>query len=120
MNHPAAFLILGLLTGVLSGMVGIGGGIIVIPALIYLFGFSQHMAQGTTLAMMIPPVGILAAWMYYRQGQVNLHAAWLICLGFFIGGLFGGMLATHIPDTLLRKLFGIFLLIVSMRMLLAK
>jgi hypothetical protein len=68
----------GLLAGVVSGLVGIGGGVIVIPALIYLFGFSQHIAQGTTLAMLVPPIGILAALTYYRQGYVNLGVAALL------------------------------------------
>ena len=119
-NLVIAYLGLGLLAGVLSGIVGIGGGIIIIPALVFLFGFSQHMAQGTTLALLVPPVGILAAWMYYRQGYVNLNAALFICLGFFIGGFFGGLLGSHLPALLLRRIFGAGLLLLSLKMILGK
>jgi uncharacterized membrane protein YfcA len=69
------YVLLGLVAGVLSGLIGIGGGVIIVPALIFLFGLSQHEAQGTTLALLIPPVGILAAWTYYKQGYVNLEIA---------------------------------------------
>ena len=78
------FLILGLVAGIFGGIFGLGGGTILIPALVYIFGFSQHLAQGTTLAIMIPPIGLLAAWKYYTNGYVDLHAAPLICLGFFL------------------------------------
>jgi uncharacterized protein len=68
------YVILGLAAGIFSGLIGIGGGIIIIPALVFLFGFSQHQAQGTTLALLVPPIGLLAAWMYYTQGYVNMQA----------------------------------------------
>ena len=110
-------LLLGLAAGILGGLLGIGGGIIIIPALIFLFGFSQHMAQGTTLALMVPPIGLLAAWQYYKQGFVDLKIAGLICIGFFIGGLFGAKFANQIPDQILRKIFGAFLLLISLRMI---
>lgn len=90
-----------------------GGGIIVIPCLIYIFGFSQHAAQGTTLAMMIPPIGLLAAWVYYRQGHVNLPVAGLICLGFVLGGFLGAKFAVGLPEFILRKIFGVFLLLIA-------
>jgi hypothetical protein len=93
MNH-FLYILLGLAAGVLSGMIGIGGGTIIVPALVLLFGFSQHAAQGTTLALLVPPIGILAAWTYYRQGYVDLTVAGLICLGFFIGGFLGAKIAT--------------------------
>ena len=76
------FVVLGLAAGVLSGLFGIGGGLLIIPVLIYFFGMSQHLAQGTTLALMIPPIGLFAAWAYYKQGNVHLAAAAFICLGF--------------------------------------
>lgn len=114
------FIILGVTAGVASGLLGIGGGLILIPALVYLFGFTQHQAQGTTLALMVPPIGILAAWTYYRQGNVDLKAAGLICLGFIVGGLLGAQWATAIPRDILRRIFGIFLLMISLHMIFVK
>lgn len=114
------YLLLGLVAGMFSGLIGIGGAIIIIPALVILFGLSQHTAQGTTLALMVPPIGLLAAWMYHKQGFVDLKIAALICLGFFVGGLFGAKFATAIPDQFLRKIFGIVLLVVSLKMIFSK
>ena len=114
------YLLLGIVTGILSGLIGIGGAIIIIPSLVLFFGLSQHTAQGTTLALMVPPIGLLAAWTYYRAGFVDLKIAALICAGFFFGGLIGARFATEIPDQLLRKAFGVVLLIASMRMILFK
>jgi uncharacterized protein len=114
------FIILGVMAGMLSGLIGIGGGIIIVPALIFIFGFSQHQAQGTTLALMVPPIGILAAWTYYKQGHVDLHAALFICIGFLAGSIFGAKLAASISDTILEKTFGIILLLVSLKMIFAK
>jgi len=114
------FLLLGLVAGVLSGLVGIGGGTIIIPALVFLFGFTQHKAQGTTLALLVPPIGILAAWTYYKQGFVDLKAAMFIVLGFFLGGLLGARVAVGVPDTVLRKVFGVYLLVVAVQMFFGK
>src|SRR5512136_2111705 len=111
------YLILGIFAGTLSGLVGIGGGIVIVPALVFLFGFSQQTAQGTTLALMVPPIGILAAWTYYRQGFVDLRAAGLICAGFLVGGLFGAKLAVGLPGAVLRKVFGGALFLMSLRMI---
>jgi hypothetical protein len=113
-------LLLGLVAGVLSGILGIGGGIIIIPAMVFLFGMSQHTAQGTTLALMVPPIGLLAAWAYYKQGFVDLKMAGFICLGFFIGGLLGAEFAVEIPEPILKKIFGAVLLSVSLKMILGK
>jgi uncharacterized membrane protein YfcA len=107
------YLIIGVFSGAISGLIGIGGGIIVVPCLIYIFGFSQHAAQGTTLAMLVPPIGILAAMAYYKQGYVNLPAAGLICLGFVLGGYFGAKFAIGFPEVALRKIFGACLLVVA-------
>lgn len=120
MTNIILLLALGLVAGLLSGLLGIGGGIIIVPVLVFVFGYSQHLAQGTTLALMIPPIGILAAWTYYKQGDVNLTAAAFICLGFVIGGLFGAKFATAIPDLVLRRLFGILFLVLSVRMIIGK
>lgn len=113
-------LLLGLVTGIFSGLVGIGGAIIIIPSLVFLFGLSQHMAQGTTLALMVPPIGLLAAWTYYQKGFVDLKIAGFICLGFFIGGLLGAKFAVGIPEQALKKIFGIVLLAASLKMIFFK
>ena len=84
--NPIAFIVTGLLVGVLSGMVGVGGGIILVPILVIFFGFSQHTAQGTSTAMLLPPIGILAAWTYYQKGMVDVKAAALMCAGFVLVG----------------------------------
>ncbi len=114
------FLLLGLAAGTLSGLIGIGGATVIIPVLVLGFGLGQHMAQGTTLALMVPPIGLLAAWMYYQKGFVDLKIAAFVCIGFFIGGLIGAKLAIQIPEHLLKKMFGLFLLIVSIRMIFFK
>ncbi len=120
MTNIMLLLVLGIVAGLLSGLLGIGGGIIIVPALVFLFGFSQHLAQGTTLALMVPPIGILAAWMYYKQGNVDLSAAALICIGFVVGSLFGAKFASAVPDLVLKRIFGVLFLAVSVRMIIAK
>ena len=111
------YLVLGLLAGILSGLIGIGGGVIIVPSLIFLFGFSQQEAQGTTLGLLVPPIGILAAWTYYQQGYVNLKVAALICVGFILGGLLGAKLAVTLPSKLLERIFGIALLAIGLKMI---
>ncbi|MFA5007916.1 MAG: sulfite exporter TauE/SafE family protein [Candidatus Omnitrophota bacterium] len=111
---------LGLLAGTLSGLLGIGGGLILIPALVYVFGLTQHQAQGTTLAFMIPPIGLLAALKYYHDGNVKLNIAMLMCVGFFVGGFLGAMFVDKIPEVLLKRMFGVALLVASLRMIFAK
>lgn len=118
--NALSFVFLGLAVGVLSGMVGVGGGIVLVPALVYFYGFSQHMAQGTSTAMLLPPIGLLAAYTYYKHGYVDVRAAALICAGFVFGGLFGAKLAVVLPKDTLRRGFGILLLVVSTRMIFGK
>src|SRR3989337_565433 len=114
------FIAVGLAAGILSGLVGVGGGIIVVPALVFLFGFTQHEAQGTTLAMMVPPIGLLAAWTYYKHGFVDLKVAALICVGFLVGGWLGAKVATGLSNNVLERLFGVFLLVVALKMIFTK
>lgn len=114
------YVILGLVAGVLSGLIGVGGGVIIVPALVLLFGLSQHEAQGTTLALLVPPIGILAAWTYYKQGYVNLQIAGFICLGFLVGSFFGARFATSLTNVVLERTFGIALLLIAVKMLFAK
>lgn len=118
--NAVLYLLLGLVAGTFSGLIGIGGAIIIIPALVLFFGLSQHLAQGTTLALMVPPIGLLAAWTYYKAGSVDLKIAGLICLGFFVGGLIGAKFATEISGEVLRKIFGLVLLVASIRMIFFK
>jgi len=113
LERIAYYIILGVMSGAFSGLVGIGGGIIIIPALVVFFEFTQQQAQGTTLALMVPPIGLLAAYTYYKNGSVDMNAAAFICLGFFIGGFFGAKLAVSIPHEMLQKVFGSFLIFVG-------
>ena len=103
-------LVFGVAIGVVSGLLGIGGGILLIPGLMLLFGYSQAEAQGTSLAVMIPPIGIFAATVYYQHGLVRLPVVGLIAVGFMIGAYFGARLVPHVPPTYLRLAFGLLLL----------
>jgi uncharacterized membrane protein YfcA len=111
------YVVLGLIAGILSGLIGIGGGVMIVPSLIFWFGFSQQEAQGTTLGLLVPPIGILAAWTYYQQGYVNLRVAALICLGFVVGGLLGAKVAVVLPSKILEKIFGVALLSIALKMI---
>lgn len=110
-------LIIGLITGVMAGMLGIGGGLVVIPALVMVMGMSQQSAQGTSLAMMLPPIGILAAYNYYKAGHVDIKFALLLAFAFIIGSYFGSGIAVKLPQEVLKKIFGAFLLLVAVKML---
>ena len=111
---------IGILTGVMAGMLGIGGAIIMIPALVFILGISQQTAQGTSLAVMLPPVGILAAYNYYKAGQVNIKFAIILAVFFLVGSYFGSKLALTLPQNVLKKVFGVLLLLVALRMLFSK
>src|SRR6266478_8400475 len=97
MGQEILFIVLGLVVGVLAGALGIGGAVFIVPVLVYIFGWEQHMAQGTTLAMLIPPIGFLAAWKYYQAGHADIKVAALMAAGFFVGGYFGGQIANALP-----------------------
>ncbi|MGL5913142.1 MAG: TSUP family transporter [Bacteroidales bacterium] len=112
-----ALLLLGVSAGAFSGLIGIGGGIIMVPALVFFFGFSQHAAQGTTLAVLLPPVSLLACYVYYKSGNLDIWVATIIAVGFFIGSLFGSKLAVVISPTLLSKIFAVILIAVGIKML---
>lgn len=111
---------IGIITGALSGMLGIGGAIIMIPALVYFMGFGQQMAQGTSLAVMLPPIGIIAAYNYYKVGQVNIKYALILATFFLVGSYFGSKLALNLPQATLKKAFGILLLLIAAKMLIGK
>ncbi len=107
------FLFVGVFTGAMSGMFGIGGGVFVIPAMVYLFGFSQKMATGTSLMMMLPPIGILAFLQFYRAGHVGVAAGFLLIAGFLAGSWLSAGYAVALPDLLLKRLFGGLLIVMG-------
>jgi len=113
-------IVIGVITGVAAGMLGIGGAIIMIPALVFFLGFNQQMAQGTSLAVMLPPIGIIATYNYWKEGQVDWKVALILAITFIIGSYFGSKLALTIPQPALKKIFGVLLLLVAARMLLWK
>lgn len=113
-------LLIGVVTGIMAGMLGIGGAIIMIPAMVFLLGFSQQMAQGTSLAVMLPPIGIFAAYNYWKAGHVNIEFALILAAAFIIGSYFGSKFALNLPQTVLKKIFGVLLLLVAAKMLFSK
>ena len=124
MKMPTSMLLIligiGILTGAMAGMLGIGGAVIMIPALVFFMGFTQQTAQGTSLAVMLPPIGILAAYNYYKAGQVNIKFALILAATFLIGSYFGSKFALTLPQPVLKKIFGVLLLLVAAKMLLTK
>ncbi len=112
--------VIGIITGFMAGMLGIGGAIIMIPALVFFLGLTQQAAQGTSLAVMLPPIGIIAAFNYYKAGQVNIKFALILAATFLVGSYFGSKLAINIPQPVLKKIFGILLLLVAAKMLFSK
>jgi uncharacterized protein len=109
-------IVIGLITGAVGGMLGIGGALILIPALVYFVGFSQHEAIGTSLAVMLPPIGLFAAYNYYKAGQVNIKYALIIAAAFMIGSYFTSRLALKMPENLIRKIFSVFIILIAIRM----
>ena len=111
---------IGILTGFMAGMLGIGGAIIMIPAMVFLLGLSQQTAQGTSLAVMLPPIGIIAAYNYYKAGEVNFKFALILAVFFLVGSYFGSKVALNISQPILKKIFGVLLLLVAAKMLFSK
>ena len=107
------FLFVGAFTGAIAGMFGIGGGVFVIPAMVYIFGFSQKTATGTSLAMLLPPIGILAFLQFYKSGYVNIAAAVLLVAGFLAGSWLSAGYTVTLPDLLLKRLFGGMLIVMG-------
>ncbi|MGN6477920.1 MAG: sulfite exporter TauE/SafE family protein [Flavipsychrobacter sp.] len=108
-------LLVGLVAGMLSSMVGIGGGVVIVPSLVLILGMSQKLAQGTSLAMMLPPIGVLAVMNYYKQGFVDFKVGALLCLTFVIGSYFGSKLVLGLDTALVKKIFAVFLMIVAVK-----
>ena len=107
------FVVIGLAAGLLSGVFGIGGGVVIVPALIYWAGFSQHRATGTSLAVLLPPIGFAAMWEYYRHGNVNVRAAMIIAGAVFVGGWLGAVIANRVSGPYLRLAFGVFVVVLG-------
>ena len=107
------FIVIGLIGGVASGFFGIGGGIVIVPALIYWAGFSQHRATGTSLAVLLPPIGIAAVIEYYRNGNVDFRAALIIAAAMIVGGGVGAFVANRVEGPWLRLSFGVFVVIIG-------
>lgn len=120
MTSTILFIIIGIVAGILSEMFGIGGGIIIVPAFVYLCGFSQLKPQGTSLAILLPLVGTFAFIEYYKKGQINLQAGVLIVIFLVIGSVFGSKLAQNLPIEVMKKSFGILMLIISIKMIFSK
>ncbi|MBL0358549.1 MAG: sulfite exporter TauE/SafE family protein [Chitinophagaceae bacterium] len=110
-------MLIGISAGLLGGMVGVGGGIIIVPALIFFLGFSQKMAQGTSLGILLLPVGILGVLQYYKQGQVDMRVVLVISLGFIIGSFYGSKIALALPQETVKKIFALLMIVVAVKML---
>jgi len=114
--NPILYILIGLIGGAISGVFGIGGGTIMVPAFVILFGLTQHQAQGTALAVMLPPVFILAVLKYYSAGNVKIQMAGFIALGFLFGAMIGAHYVQGISDAHLKKAFGIFMILIGVKM----
>lgn len=111
--------LIGITAGILSGFIGIGGGIIIVPGLIYLLGFTQIQAQGTSLALMLPPIGILAFMHYYKAGNVDLKVAGVVAVTFVVGGFFGAKLAHKLDQNIVKITFGVIMLLISIKLIIS-
>ena len=116
----ASLILIGILAGILSGLVGVGGGIVMVPLLVLLLGFSQHQAQGTSLAVLVVPVTAMAVYNYYKAGYIDWRYAAVIAVFFVIGGFFGSKLAVSLDQKMLKKIFGVILLLIAGKMLIEK
>jgi uncharacterized protein len=112
-----AIVVIGIAAGMLGGLVGVGGGIIIVPSLVYLLGFSQKMAQGTSLGLIMLPVGILGVLNYYKQGNVDFRVVGILAIGFVLGSFFGSKIALALPEEKIKKIFAVLLILIAVKML---
>ena len=110
-------IMVGIAAGILGGLVGVGGGIIIVPALVYFIGFSQKTAQGTSLGLIMLPVGILGVLQYYKQGHVDFKVVGILAVGFLIGSFFGSKFALSLPQETIKKIFAILMVLIAIKML---
>jgi uncharacterized membrane protein YfcA len=120
LSQVLLLVLVGLAAGIVSGALGVGGGIVLIPALVYLFGLDQHTAQGTSLAILLPPTGILAAMAYQKQGFINWKYAIIITVIFVLGAWVGARFSISVPEKLMKRIFALFLLAVGAKMFFGK
>jgi uncharacterized protein len=120
-NMDAQFILIviliGIAAGMLGGLVGVGGGLVIVPALVYFLGFSQHSAQGTSLGLIMFPVGILGVLQYYKQGHVDFKVVGLLAIGFLTGSYLGSKVALSLPQETVKKIFAILMLVMALKML---
>jgi uncharacterized membrane protein YfcA len=109
-------LVIGVFAGAFGGFIGIGGGLIVVPCLVYFIGMSQHTAQGTSLAMMLPPIGLMAVYNYYKEGHVDFRIAAILCVSFVVGSFFGSKIALSLSADQIKKAFGIIIILLGIKM----
>ncbi len=110
-------ILVGIAAGILGGLVGVGGGIIIVPSLIYFIGFSQKTAQGTSLGLIMLPVGILGVLQYYKQGHVDFKVVGILAAGFLAGGYFGSKIALSLPQETVKKIFAVLMIVMAIKML---
>lgn len=110
-------ILIGLFAGMMSGFVGIGGGVVMVPALVYIMGLDQHTAQGTSLILMLPPIGILAVMNYYKTDNVNIPYGIIIAIAFVIGGYYGSKIALKLSPAKVKLIFGVLMLYVAAKMI---
>jgi uncharacterized membrane protein YfcA len=109
--------LIGLAAGILGGLVGVGGGIIIVPSLIYFLGFTQKEAQGTSLGILLLPVGILGVLQFYKAGYVDMRTVWLVSFGFLVGSYFGSKIALNFSQETVKKIFAILMILIALKML---
>ena len=120
LSELVILLLIGLFAGFVGGTLGLGGGIIIVPALVFLLGFTQHFAQGTSLVVLLFPVGIFAVYNYHKAGMINWKVAWILMIAVVVGSYFGSLISVNMPEKILKKIFAVFMFLVSIKMLLGK
>jgi len=110
-------ILIGIAAGTLSGLVGVGGGVIIVPALVYFIGFSQKTAQGTSLGLILLPVGILGVLQYYKQGHIDVKVVGMLAIGFLIGGYLGSRIALNLSQETVKKIFAVVMVLVALKMI---
>ncbi len=119
-NELVILIIIGLMAGIVGGALGVGGGIVIVPALVFILGFTQHHAQGTSLAVLLFPIGILGVLNYHKEGYVDFKFALVLILAFVAGSYLGSLISIHLPEKILRKTFGVIMLIAALKMIFGK
>lgn len=115
-NQLIILIIIGILAGIIAGTLGVGGGILIVPALVFIFGMTQHEAQGTSLAVLLPPISLFAVFEYQKKGYINYKFVIILIVAFMLGSYLGGLIAVNVPAKTLKKVFGILMLIAGIKM----